>query len=78
MSIAHTAGTTFLRRPRLRAVPAPGVAPAREDLPPVVRPDLVPTVTGSRRCAYSFFAALVRALAATTGPMCGGQPLRAI
>ena len=46
MSIAHTAGTTFLRRPRLRAVPAPGVAPAREDLPAVVRPDLVPTVTG--------------------------------
>ena len=46
MSIAHTAGTTFLRRPRLRAVPAPGATPAREDLPPLVRPDLVPTVTG--------------------------------
>ncbi|HET7761221.1 MAG TPA: aminotransferase class V-fold PLP-dependent enzyme [Phycicoccus sp.] len=46
MSIAHTAGTAFLRRPRLRAVPAPGATPAREDLPAVVRPDLVPTVTG--------------------------------
>ena len=46
MSIAHTASTTFLRRPRLRAVPDAAPAPSRGDLPAVVRPDLVPTVTG--------------------------------
>src|SRR5213594_2877573 len=33
------------------------------------------TVIGSRRWAYSLCPALARALAATTGPMCGGQPV---
>src|SRR2546421_722885 len=33
------------------------------------------TVIGSRRCAYSLRPALARALAATTGPMCGGHPV---
>ncbi len=64
MSIASSTVPTFLRRPRLRAVPdaaqplSPLVtrgalgAPAgsgtstQRDLPPVVRPDLVPTISG--------------------------------
>ncbi|MGB7819036.1 MAG: aminotransferase class V-fold PLP-dependent enzyme, partial [Ornithinibacter sp.] len=67
MSIASTTVPTFLRRPRLRAVPtspltaaagAPGATRAdepttgvdepttRSTLPEVVRPDLVPTVSG--------------------------------
>ncbi len=61
MSIPTTTHPTFHRRPRLRAVPdavapPPTAAalvaahrhstPAQRDLPPVVRPDLVPTLSG--------------------------------